>query len=160
MTSIYLRVDGSCVTGTRLKHVYLTWIIFMWLLNKKLCVSVLSVCVVNFSTTWHFLLTLPSTTTDCSDYISWSSSQPLDPFTPYRSMCTGDSRHSWGAPWMYEWICRRTFPGAHNDWIEWNETRGKIERANLLALTAKYFEVLPVFQGAVIEWVPTCTAGY
>ena len=47
-------------------------------------------------------LTLTRTTTTNWNYgISWPSSQPLNPFTPWRSMCAGDSRHAWGAPCIY-----------------------------------------------------------
>ena len=40
------------------------------------------------------LTLIPTTSTNCTDDISWPSSRPHNPFTPSRSMCAGDGTHA------------------------------------------------------------------
>ena len=94
-------IYGSCVHGIRLCNMFDVLFVSVKPVVPAIWVSPEHV----WRQFFHHLalsLTLTRTTTTNWNYgISWPSSQPLNPFTPWRSMCAGDSRHAWGAPCIY-----------------------------------------------------------
>ena len=90
-------IDRSCVTGSRLCNMFV-WRGLFVPVNPALCVSPERVWRVFFR---HLALSVAltrTTTTNCNYDISQPFSQPLNPFTPSRSMYAGNGRHARGAP--------------------------------------------------------------